>query len=418
MVPVPDAQQLGATPLAGARAALARRLLPTVLNRFDVDIRTAGAPPLRTTAPAPGLPQIDVHRPDDLIRRIADAPKIGIGEGYMAGDWSEADGTDLADVLAPFAEKLSSAIPPVLRRLRKVVDRPIPLHMRNSTAGSRRNIEAHYDLSNDLFALFLDQTMSYSSALFEHGRPRTRETLRAAQLRKIDAALDRARITEASSVLEIGTGWGALAIRAAQRGAKVTTITLSKEQAKLARDRARDAGVSDSIDIRLQDYREVTGLYDAVVSIEMIEAVGEEYWPIYFQTIDAHLNVGGTAVIQAILMDDARLRATRASYSWIQKHIFPGGIIPSLPAIERTLDRHTTLELTEISKFGQSYADTLRIWRAGFDARLDEVRALGWDDQMIRAWQFYLAYSEAGFRTGYLDVAQLRLERPRADADV
>lgn len=394
------------------RAALAGRLLPVVLDRVPVGIRSVTGPRLQRTPPGPGVPAIDVTRPELLTRRIAHHPKIGIGEGYMAGDWTEADGTDLAEALVPFARSLAELAPPWLARLRRIVDRPIPRRLRNSIEQSRRNIEAHYDLSNELFALFLDESMTYSSALFLPGEQRTAATLHRAQLRKIDAALDRARVTEGSAVLEIGTGWGALAIRAARRGAKVTSITLSQEQAALARRRSDDAGVGELVDIRLQDYRDVDGEYDAVISVEMVEAVGEEYWRDYFRTIDERLKFGGTAVVQAILMADERMRVARSSFSWIQKHIFPGGLIPSLPAIERNLSRHTGLTLTEMSAFGQSYADTLRIWREEFDRRTAEVRALGWSQEMVRAWRFYLAYSEAGFRTGYLNVAQLRLERP------
>ncbi|MFV0534658.1 MAG: class I SAM-dependent methyltransferase [Cumulibacter sp.] len=411
MLPVRDSLRVR-SPLPSARVALAKRLIPFALDRVPARIRSASGPPLQRVEPEPDAPQIDVIRPERLTRRMAHHPKIGIGEGYMVGDWREAPGTDLADALVPFAASIDTILPKWLTRLRRLIDRPMPRSMRNSIEQSRHNIEAHYDLSNELFALFLDESMTYSSALFLPQQPRTADTLQEAQQRKIDAALDRARVTEGTSLLEIGTGWGALAIRAAQRGAKVTSITLSREQAALAEDRAQRLGVGEQIEIRLQDYRDIEGQYDAIVSIEMIEAVGAEYWATYFATIDARLAFGGTAVVQAILMNDEHMRRTRSSYGWIQKHIFPGGLIPSLPAIERTLDDATTLRMTEMSAFGPSYADTLRIWRDVFDARVDEVRALGWSEEMIRAWRFYLAYSEAGFRTGYLDVAQLRFERP------
>lgn len=385
--------------------------MPVVLDRVEVDIALPGGDRWRRR-PVPGdAPSIVVHDRRALTRQLAAHPKIGIGESYTDGVWDAADGTDLADVLVPFATTLSTAFPPYLLKLRRLVDRPLPHWQRNSKEGSRRNIEAHYDLSNELFALFLDDSMTYSAAMFEPGEARDDKTLRCAQRRKIDAALDRARVGAGSRVLEIGTGWGALAIAAAKRGASVTSITLSKEQAALARQRANDAGVGDRIDIRVEDYRDTTGSYDSVVSIEMLEAVGEEYWETYFATIDERLAPNGTAVVQTILMDDGRLMATRSSYGWIQKHIFPGGLIPSIEAIERVTTASTTLSATEISTFGPSYADTLALWRHRFDSRIDEVRALGFDDRFIRTWRFYLAYSEAGFRSHYLDVAQIRFER-------
>ena len=395
-------------PRLGLREAVARRILQSVVRRVPVDVRMPDG-----TSMAPGSgdrPAIDLVRPDALFRRIAASPKIGIGEGYMAGDWRPAAGTDLAEVLLPFAERVTTAVPPVLRRLRRVVDRPVPVAQRNDLAGSRRNIEAHYDLSNDLFAAFLDETMSYSSALFEEGRAYAEQDLAAAQLRKVNAILDMAEVRAGSRVLEIGTGWGALAIEAAGRGAHVTTVTLSTEQAELARHRADLSGVGDRIDIRIQDYREVTGSFDAVVSVEMIEAVGEEYWPTYFAAIDRLLAPGGVAAIQAILMSHDRYRATRRSYGWIQKHIFPGGLIPSLEAIDATTRQHTGLRIEGTHAFGRHYAETLRRWRAAFDRA--DIASIGFDETFRRKWEFYLAYCEAGFDSGYLDVAQIRLVRP------
>ena len=307
---------------------------------------------------------------------------------------------------------MTTAVPPALSRLRRVVDRPLPREERNSLAGSRRNIEAHYDLSNDLFATFLDETMSYSSALFEESRPFAGQDLAQAQLRKVHAILDLAEVRAKSRVLEIGTGWGTLAIEAARRGATVTTVTLSREQADLARERVEAAGVGHLVEIRLQDYREVVGEFDAAVSVEMIEAVGEEYWPTYFAAFDRLLAPGGVAAIQAILMAHDRYLATRRSYGWIQKHIFPGGMIPSAQAISTTADQHTRLRVDRVHAFGPHYAETLRRWRHTFDAAWPVVDTLGFDETFRRKWEFYLAYCEAGFDAGYLDVAQVRLTRP------
>src|SRR5690606_1190297 len=279
-------------------------------------------------------------------------------------------------------------------------------------SGSRRNIEAHYDLSNELFSTFLDPTLSYSSALFDASMPLADQDLAAAQLRKVRAIRDLAQFVEGSEGLEIGTGWGTLAIEAARRGAMVTTITLSQEQAALARERIAAAGLSDRVEVRLQDYREVTGGFDAVVSVEMIEAVGEEFWTTYFSAIDRLLRPGGVAAIQSILMSHERYLATRHSYGWIHKHIFPGGLIPSTEAIESTVERHTELRVEGVHPFGTHYAETLRRWRAAFTAASSQVDLLGFDETFRRKWEFYLAYCEAGFDAGYLDVAHIRLARP------
>jgi cyclopropane-fatty-acyl-phospholipid synthase len=358
-------------------------------------------------------PVIHVVRPGAFFARLGHQPKIGFGEAYMAGDWRPAPGVDLSDVITPFASHVATAAPGVVRRLRTFVEARVPRHQRNTLHGARRNIAAHYDLSNDLFQAFLDPTLSYSSALFDDSRPWVEQTLEEAQVRKVDSALDLAGVGQGTRLLEIGTGWGTLAIRAAQRGAAVTTLTLSKEQASLAAERARAAGVADRIDLRLQDYREVEGTYDAIVSIEMIEAVGDEYWQRYFSAIDRLLRPGGVAVVQAILMANDRYLATRRSFSWIQKHIFPGGIIPSMEAIEKHVAR-TSMTITDRKHFGSSYAETLLRWRQTFDATWERIRGFGFDEEFKRMWEFYLAYSRAGFATGYLDVAQVRMTKDGA----
>ncbi len=349
-----------------------------------------------------------VVRPRALFGRLGADSKIGLGEAYMAGDWTAGTDTDLADLLTPFAQRLTTLVPPALQRFRVIVDERLPHSTRNSRSGSRRNIEAHYDLSNELFRQFLDDTMSYSSAWFADSD----EPLETAQLRKIDGILDQARVGEGTRVLEIGSGWGALALRAAQRGAQVTTITLSSEQTALARERFAAAGYADRIDLQILDYRDVTGEFDAIVSVEMIEAVGEEYWPTYFATIDRLLAPGGSVSIQAITMAHHRYLATRNSYGWIQKYIFPGGLIPSVEAITHTLDRHTSLALVDQRSLGTDYAKTLRLWRERFTENWPQIHAAGFDEIFRRMWEFYLAYCEAGFATGYLDVWQLRLTRP------
>jgi cyclopropane-fatty-acyl-phospholipid synthase len=347
-----------------------------------------------------------IVRPRAFFARLGADTKIGFGEAFMAGDWTTGPGTDLADLLEPIAARMATIVPVPLQKFRVFVDKKLPHHQRNSVQGSRSNIEAHYDLSHDLFAEFLDPSMTYSSAWFESPE----QELEAAQMRKMDAVLDDAQVAEGTRVLEIGSGWGALAIRAAQRGAKVTTITLSSEQAALARQRFTEAGVD--VDLQLLDYREVSGEYDAIVSVEMIEAVGEEFWATYFATIDKLLAPGGHVAIQAITMAHHRYVATRHSYGWIQKYIFPGGLIPSLDAIDQTLQEHTTLSVTNRRSLGQDYARTLHEWRNNFNTHWDAIKAQGFDETFRRMWEFYLAYCEAGFRTGYLDVFQLSIKRP------
>lgn len=399
------------------RARLARAIAGRIVRR--VPVRVEGPPghvlgwPDAAAAPR-DVPVIHVVRPRAFFARLGHAPKIGFGEAYLAGDWRPAPGVDLGEALRPFAASITDAVPGWLQRLRGLVEERLPAHQRNTLLGSRRNIQAHYDLSNDLFAAFLDPSLTYSAALFDEARPMAEQDLHEAQLRKVDAALDAAGVGPGTCLLEIGTGWGTLALRAAQRGAQVTTLTLSVEQAGLARERIAAAGLAERVEVRLEDYREATGTYDAVVSIEMIEAVGDEYWPTYFAVIDRLLAPGGTAVVQAILMAHERYLATRRSFSWIQKYIFPGGIIPSMRAIEQTTAEHTSLRVVGTRRFGTSYAETLRRWRAAFLAAWPHVATLGFDETFRRMWEFYLAYSEAGFATGYLDVAQVRLRRVTA----
>lgn len=401
--------------LAGTwvKVPIARRLMDYAISRAPVRVRFPDG--TVRGAGGPDSQMLEIVRPKAFYDRISHNPKIGLGEAYMAGDWRAAPGSDLGAALTPFAERMTSLVPAPMWRLRALVDASIPTATRNSREGSRRNIGAHYDLSNELFASFLDPTMSYSSAAFDEARPFADQDLETAQLRKIDAVLDMAHVGPGTRVLEIGSGWGALAIRAAQRGAHVVTITLSTEQRELACERIAAAGLTDRIDIRLQDYREVTGEFDAIVSVEMIEAVGAEYWPTYFAAIDTLLAPGGTVAIQAILMDHARMLATRHSFGWIQKYIFPGGLIPSLQAIDATVAAHTGLVRTDRRDLGQHYAETLRRWRHAFIASRESVGPAhgGFDETFRRMWEYYLAYCEAGFASGYLQVSQVQFRRRR-----
>jgi cyclopropane-fatty-acyl-phospholipid synthase len=407
---VATSELLPAAPSYGLRGRVARQVVKRILRDMPVTVRLAdgevyGAPV------GEHHPLLTVDRPGPFFARLAHSPMIGLGEAYMAREWSAAEGTDLADALSPFAEKLTELIKPVFYRMRHAV-LPRGLNPANTKTGARRNIEAHYDLSNAMFQQFLDPSLSYSSALFGSLDPAPSLTdLEPAQLSKVDAILDSAQVGAGRRLLEIGTGWGTLAIRAAERGASVTTVTLSVEQAELAQRRVDAAGVGERVEVAVRDYRDQQGRFDAVVSVEMIEAVGEEYWPEYFSKIDSLLAPGGTAAIQAILMADDRMKATRNTYTWMHKYIFPGGMLPSREAIQRVLQEHTSLRVTNVAEMGAHYAHTLRLWRERFVANWRHVRELGFDDRFFRMWEFYLAYCEAGFRTGYLDVAQIRMAR-------
>lgn len=350
----------------------------------------------------PTLPTMVIHHPAALSRRVGRFGLIGFGESYMAGEW---ESSDLAGVMTAFATSVADLIPPALQRLRPLAVVRHPRTMYNSLTQARDNIAEHYDLSNDLFAEFLDETMTYSAAQFDTAPPGWAD-LADAQRRKIDSLLDAARVGPGCRVLEIGTGWGELCIRAAARGAYVHSITLSAEQQRMAQQRVADAGLSDRVVIELKDYREVDGLYDAVVSVEMIEAVGYRFWPTYFHTLDRLVSPGGRVAIQAITMPHDRMLASRNTYTWIQKYIFPGGLLPSVEAVVAITERETRLRTVGMTSLRSDYAETLRLWRERFLERREAVSALGFDDVFHRMWELYLAYSEAGFRCGYLDVYQ------------
>jgi cyclopropane-fatty-acyl-phospholipid synthase len=401
----PSRPGLYGVPESPFRAAIARRLLEHAVARLAVRVEFPDGTWIGGGSTLD--PRMVIHRPRQFFARLGTDAKIGFGEAYMAGDWDAAPGTDLAELLTPFAANIATLVPASLQRLRRLVERRPPTSEQATRRQARENVRRHYDLSNDLFAAFLDETLSYSAAMFEDG-----DDLVTAQRRKIDAVLDRAGVGLGTRLLEIGTGWGELAIRAARRGAQVTTLTLSTEQRDLALQRVTDAGVSAQVQILLADYREAVGQYDAIVSVEMIEAVGERYWPEFFSTLDRLLRPGGRVGLQSITMPHDRMMATRNSYTWIHKYIFPGGIIPSVEAVERTLHTHTSLVVSEREDFGRHYATTLRCWRETFLTNWSTIDETQFDAVFKRMWEFYLAYCEAGFSAGYLDVSQFTLSRP------
>ncbi|WAC91005.1 class I SAM-dependent methyltransferase [Mycobacterium sp. Aquia_213] len=392
-------------PVSAASAAVADRLLRRAAARLP--LRVAYPDGAVVGAADPTAPTLVVHQPEAMARRIGRYGLIGFGESYMAGEWSS---DDLSGVLTVFATSVGDLVPRPLQWLRPIAPAFRPRLWSAGRDRARRNIAEHYDLSNDLFAEFLDETMTYSCALFDR-LPATASDLAAAQQRKIDRLLDIAGVHQGSRVLEIGTGWGELCIRAASRGAEVRSVTLSVEQQQLARLRVVAAGLSDKVTIDLCDYRDVDGCYDAVVSVEMIEAVGFHAWQRYFTTLERLVRPGGRVAIQAITMPHTRMMASRNTHTWIQKYIFPGGLLPSTQAISAITECRTGLRTVDMASLRPHYAETLRLWRERFLQRRDQLARLDFDDVFQRMWELYLAYSEAGFRSGYLNVYQWTFAR-------
>ncbi|MFD6182993.1 class I SAM-dependent methyltransferase [Streptomyces goshikiensis] len=389
------------------RTAIARRIVEHAVSQTPVRIRHGGGHHGGIPAPAdggPGHPTLVLHDAAAFHRRIGADGLIGFGESYMAGEW---DADDLVGTLTALASRADDLVPAPLRLLRGAWAHRRPARERNTLDGAGDNVRRHYDLSNDLFALFLDPGLTYSSALFT-ALPATHRDLTAAQHRKIDRILDLARVGPGTRLLEIGTGWGELALRAAARGAEVLTVTLSAEQRDLAVRRVAAAGLSDRVTVELRDYRQVQGHFDAVVSVEMIEAVGAEYWPEFFATLRRLLSPGGSVALQGITMRHHSMLNTARTHTWISKYVFPGGLIPSREAIA---DESTAagLRITDDTGYGDHYAETLKLWREDFLRHAEAVTTLGFDRVFLRMWELYLAYSEAGFRSHYLDVRQIRL---------
>ena len=391
-------------PHSPVRAAIARQLFRRAVDRMPIRVVEPGGHVYGGGGPE--APTFSLVRPVSFFRRLGATGTIGFGEAYMAGDWTSEDP---AQVIAAFAANMRELVPAAFQRLRHAVLSRQPSTEDNTIEGARKNIGRHYDLSNEMFKTFLDQSLTYSSAIFIGDPSESIDDLTTAQHRKIDRLLDSANVHRGSRVLEIGTGWGELSIRAAQRGARITSITISTEQAELARARIGEAGMSDRATVLLQDYRETTGEFDAIVSVEMIEAVGANHWPDYFGTVDRLLAPRGRFGMQAITQDDHAVRVSQDTYTWIRKYIFPGGQLPSAESINRTVAKHTSLRVADRYMFGRHYAETLHRWRTTFETRAAQIHGLGFDETFRRMWSLYLAYSEAGFRSGYLDVGQFTL---------
>jgi len=335
---------------------------------------------------------------------------VGAGEAFMEGLWDCDDLVSLVRVLVRNRDHLD-AMETGLARIGGSVMKALHAVARNTRAGSRRNIAAHYDLGNDFFRLFLDDNLMYSSALYESED----ESLDVASTRKLDRICRKLSLGPNDHVVEIGTGWGGFAIHAARHfGCRVTTTTISKEQHALATERVAAAGLSDRIELLLEDYRELGGRYDRLVSIEMIEAIGHQYLDTYFHKVGDLLKPDGAALIQAITIEDHRYAKALRAVDFIKRHVFPGCFIPSVTAMLGAVTRTSDLRLFNLEDIGPSYALTLKAWRERFLARRSDVLAQGYPERFARMWEFYLAYCEGGFRERSIGVAQMLLTRPRS----
>jgi cyclopropane-fatty-acyl-phospholipid synthase len=399
-------------PDAGALLHRVRKALLTgVLSRLrtgQLAIRTPHGALFEYRAPHPGpSATILLHR-WRTVRRLLAKGGIGFAEAYMDGDWTSPDLTAFLEFAAANAVSLDREISgsrwlrPMLRlgHVRKA----------NTRRGSRRNIAAHYDLGNAFYERWLDRGMTYSSAIFTDPA----QTLEQAQAAKLDRVVSGLALTGGERVLEIGCGWGSFAEHALRAGAgHVTGLTLSSEQLAYARDRLARAGLADRADLRLQDYRDIDGRFDRIVSIEMLEAVGERYWSTYFNMLRDRLAEGGSAVVQVITMAADRFDGYSRNVDFIQRYIFPGGMLPTDRMVRDQIAR-VGLTLTAVETFGHSYAQTLAEWRRRFLQAWPAIEALGFDLRFKRMWEYYLCYCEAGFRDGVIDVGLYRFGKPAA----
>jgi cyclopropane-fatty-acyl-phospholipid synthase len=389
---------------APARARVLERATSAVLERVvggleggTLEVVLPGGATRRFGAGTPV--RLTIHD-SAFFRRIATRGKLGLGESYTAEEWDADDLVALFELLLRNADAAAAGHPLIHGLLES---RP-RLRRRNGLARAKRNIAYHYDLGNELFALMLDETMTYSCAVFDGPRM----SLEDAQRLKYERLCRSLSLGSEDRVLEIGCGWGGFARHAAEtRGCSVTGITISHEQAALARRRTQGLPV----EIREQDYRTVEGRFTKVVSIEMIEAIGADQFGTFFGTIDRVLAPGGLAAVQTILVPEQRWDRYRRTPDWIERYIFPGCLIPSLEALTHAAARHSQLGIYGVEEIGKHYAETLRRWRTSFHERIDDVRGLGYDRGFERTWNFYLAFCEAGFRTGMLRDAQLLLAR-------
>ncbi len=376
------------------------------LQHGRIDFRLPDGRLFRVEGPNPGpVGELEIHNVDIFARLIREGD-LGFCDAYLDEWWSTPDLQAFLDVVHADNDEvydgfLGLGIIRAYENLRFWM-------LRNTKKQARKNISAHYDLGNDFYRLWLDNTMTYSSALFATGQ----ESLEAAQTAKYASLVDQMGAQRGDHLLEIGCGWGGFAEYAArERGIRVTGLTISQEQHDYAVKRIADAGLSEMVEIKLQDYRDEQGTYDGIASIEMFEAVGEKYWPTYFDTLRACLKPGKQATLQVITVQDRRWEVYRKGVDFIQKYIFPGGILPA-PKVLRQAVQNAGLEVAHSIEFGESYSQTCRRWHDTFNAKWDQIAAMGFDDRFRRMWNFYLTSCAATFHFGNCDVTQITLRRP------
>ena len=373
-------------------------------GRLDIGLSDGRVFRAEGSGPGP-VARIDIHN-EDVFARMVREGYLGFCDSYLEEWWSTPDLQAFMDLVNSGNDRMYNGysgqfLVELYEKLRFWLQR-------NSKKQARKNISYHYDLGNDFYQLWLDDTMTYSSAIFETGQ----ESTEKAQIAKYASMVDQMGAKPGDHVLEIGCGWGGFAEYAAkERGLKVTGLTISEEQFKYASERIEKAGLSDQVEFKLQDYRDERGQYDGIASIEMFEAVGEKYWPVYFETVRERLKPGGQATLQIITVEDSRYEAYRNDVDFIQKYIFPGGMLPS-PSVLRDEIRRAGLKVRGSIEFGQSYSLTLRRWFETFNARWDEVARLGFDNRFRRMWNFYLTSCAGAFQGGNCDVMQITIARP------
>ena len=381
-------------------------LADATINHGRLDMVLPDGRRFRAGGRGPGpVADLVIHNPDLLGRLIRDGD-LGFSDAYVDGWWSSPDLQAFMDLIHHDNDGLYDGFPGMA--LVRMYERTRHWLRSNSRAQAKKNIAHHYDLGNDFYALWLDDTMTYSSALFHTGQ----ESMERAQMLKYESMVDQMGSVPGDHVLEIGCGWGGFAEYAArERGLRVTGLTISQAQFDYAVDRIAKAGLADQVQIKLQDYRDERGSYDGIASIEMFEAVGERYWPVYFDQLHQRLKPGANATLQIITLQEKRFEIYRKGVDFIQKHIFPGGMLPSPTALKAEVER-AGLRIRHSVEFGDSYNQTLRRWHDTFNARWDEVARLGFDDRFRRMWNFYLTSCAGSFHGRNCDVTQITVTRP------